>query len=65
MPQRIRKLVGGVAILAFLAAYIVTAITLAAFVPNLWPVKLIYFLVVGMAWGAPLLPLLAWMNRGR
>ena len=65
MSQHLRKLVGSVAILAFLAAYCAVAIILAEFVPSFWLAKLVYFLVVGTAWGAPLIPLLSWMNRGR
>ena len=65
MSQHTRKLVGSLAILAFLAAYIGVAIVVAEVVPAFWPAKLAYFLVVGVAWGAPLIPLLSWMNRGR
>ena len=64
MPQRLRKLIGGVAILAFLALYIVAVVSLAGFVPAFWAAKLAYFLVTGVAWGAPLIPLIGWMNRG-
>ena len=65
MSARLRKAIGGLGMLAFLAAYIAIAATLGEYVPNLWPAKLAYYLVVGTAWGAPLIPLIAWMNRGR
>ena len=64
MPQRLRKLIGGVAIVAFLCLYIALAVAVAQVLPQAWPVKLAYFLVVGSAWGAPLIPLINWMNRG-
>lgn len=65
MSARLRKLVGGVALLVFLALYISVAVVVADHLPKAWPVQLAYFVVVGVAWGAPLLPLLSWMNRGR
>ena len=63
MPTRVRKLIGGVAIVAFLIAYAALAVTLAGRLPK-WA-ELPYYLVVGMAWGVPILPLISWMNRGR
>ncbi len=65
MSQHYRKLVGSVAILVFLAIYIGVAIVVAEIVPPFWAAKLAYFLFVGTAWGAPLIPLISWMNRGR
>jgi Protein of unknown function (DUF2842) len=65
MPPRLRKLVGSVAVLAFLATYIAVAVTLADRLPDNRLVQLVYFVVVGTAWGLPLFPLIAWMQRGR
>lgn len=65
MSPRIKKLFGGVAILVFLAVYCAAAITLADLVPNIWWAKLIYFVVVGVAWGLPIIPLISWMNKAR
>jgi Protein of unknown function (DUF2842) len=65
MNPRLRKLIGSVAVLAFLAAYIAVAVTLADRLPDNRLIQLIYFAVAGTAWGLPLLPLLAWMQRGR
>lgn len=63
MNPRIKKLVGGVGILVFLAIYISLAIVVAEFLPP-WPlVKLIYFVVVGTAWGVPIIPFITWMNK--
>ena len=30
-----------------------------------WAVQLAFYLVAGLGWGVPILPLLSWMNRGR
>ena len=65
MGARLRKAIGGVAMLAFLAAYIWAMATLGQKVPDQWLARLAFYLVAGTAWGAPLIPLIAWMNRGR
>ncbi len=65
MGPRTRKAIGCIAILAFLLVYIGAAAKLGSILPNQWLVRLAYYLVAGTAWGAPLIPLLAWMNRGR
>ena len=64
MNPRLRKLIGGVALLAFVFAYVVAAIVVAGHLPDNRLVQLVYFVVVGMAWGAPILPLLSWMDKG-
>lgn len=63
MNPRIRKLVGTLAILVFLVLYVSAAVAVAERLPKHPAVSMIYFLVVGLAWGLPLFPLLSWMNR--
>ncbi len=63
MNVRVRKAIGGVGLLVFLVAYVWAATTLGGLLPNHWAVRLIYYVVVGTAWGAPILPLITWMNR--
>lgn len=63
MTPRIRKLVGTVAIVLFLGLYAAAAIVVADHLPRHPAVSLAYFLIVGVAWGLPLFPLLSWMNR--
>jgi hypothetical protein len=65
MPARLRKLVGLVAVLAFLAAYVVGVSILADHIPRHWVVQLAFYAVAGICWGVPLLPLIRWMNQGR
>lgn len=62
MTSRIRKLVGLLAMLVFLLAYAAAAIIVADLLPEHPAIDLVYFLVVGVAWGLPLFPLLKWMN---
>jgi hypothetical protein len=65
MTARVRKIFGGMGLLAFLAAYIWAATAVSDHLPETGPWKMIYFAVVGVAWGLPILPLISWMNRGR
>jgi len=59
-----RQAIGGVLMLIFLLVYVIAAVTLADRLPNNQLVRLAFFLIVGAAWGAPLIPLIRWMNRG-
>jgi hypothetical protein len=63
MPVRLKKLVGSLGVLVFLAAYIWGVATLAPLIPPVWWAQLPYFGLAGVLWGAPLLPLIRWMNR--
>ena len=65
MNARLRKAIGGVAMLAFLAAYVGAVVTLGDHVPNHWLAKLAFYGIAGVAWGVPIIPLITWMNRGR
>lgn len=65
MPARIRKLIGGFGMLAFLLFYMGLMVAIADHLPDQWAVKLGFFVVAGTAWGAPLIPLITWMNRGK
>lgn len=53
-----------VGVLAFLGFYIWAATTLADRLPDVFWVKLIYFVVVGTAWGVPIMPLITWAEHG-
>ncbi len=65
MTARVRKLIGMAGMLAFLAAYVALVAKIADYVPKQWAVQLGFFVVVGIGWGVPILPLISWMNRGR
>jgi hypothetical protein len=65
MTARLRKLIGLIGILAFLAAYVAIVAMVADHVPKPFVVQLIFYVVVGIGWGVPILPLISWMNRGR
>ena len=63
MATSVKKLIGSLAILLFLFGYVVAALAIADHLPAHWAAQLAYFVVVGTAWGLPLIPLMKWMNR--
>jgi hypothetical protein len=65
MTARVRKLIGGLGIIAFLIFYVGAAVRIASVLPANAAVKLAYFAIVGIGWGVPIIPLITWMNRGR
>jgi hypothetical protein len=65
MSARLRKLIGMVAIVAFMVVYIGAAAWVGDRLPANALIKLVYFVAAGSAWFVPLIPLVRWMNRGR
>jgi len=65
MSPRLRKLIGLFAILAFLLIYMGAVAQIAGHVPEHGPWQLIFFVLAGVLWGVPILPLISWMSRGR
>jgi uncharacterized membrane protein len=65
LNPRLRKLIGSLGIVAFLAAYVVGVIAIGQHLPDHWAVQVAYFGVAGLLWGFPLFPLIRWMNRER
>ena len=63
IPARLRKLIGGIGIMVFLAAYVWAFTSLYDYLPDNRAVHLVYFAVAGLAWGLPLLPLMSWMGK--
>ncbi|MBV1704800.1 MAG: DUF2842 domain-containing protein [Hyphomicrobiales bacterium] len=65
--MRWRKFVGGAFMLAFVAFYALIAMALAQSRPvqeaSAW-VQPIVYAILGLAWAPPLMPLVAWMQRG-
>ncbi|MDB5456929.1 MAG: hypothetical protein JWP92_2514 [Caulobacter sp.] len=63
LPPRLRKLIGGLGILAFLAFYIWAVTGLFERLPDNRLIQLAYFVVAGLGWGLPLIPLMSWMGK--
>lgn len=66
MPRRLRKLVGAVGMLAFVMLYSAIAM-LVAQTDHIRHangiLQAIFFLIVGLLWIVPLMPLIKWMER--
>ena len=61
-----RKPVGMLAILALIVAWSALVVSLSAVVGGWhWLAQLVFYLVTGIVWIAPLGPLLRWMETGR
>jgi uncharacterized membrane protein len=65
MSPRLRKFIGLIAILTWLAAYITVVASLGDEIPQGWGWQLAYYGFFGTFWGVPLFPLIRWMNRER
>jgi hypothetical protein len=65
MSARVRKFIGLFGILVFVSAYALAASKIADHLPNNILAQLAFYVVIGAAWGLPILPLIKWMNSGR
>jgi hypothetical protein len=65
MTARVRKAIGSLGIVLFVGFYAWLAASVGDHLPKLWWAQLPYYVVVGTAWGLPVIPLIIWMNRGR
>jgi hypothetical protein len=65
MPARIRKLIGTVVLLVFLALYAFVAVMIGAGRITTAPhwAQFVYFLAAGLLWVLPALVLIRWMQR--
>lgn len=63
MPPRARRFAASIGMLAFLAFWIWGAVMIGERLPDIQIIKMIFFVVAGMGWGIPLIPLLRWAER--
>ena len=66
MPRRARKFVGGAVMLVFVVFYALIAMALAQSRPLQEAPALVQslgYVVLGLAWTLPLMPLIKWMER--
>ncbi|MBM3528765.1 MAG: DUF2842 domain-containing protein [Alphaproteobacteria bacterium] len=66
MSIRIRKLIGAVALLLLVTVWALVAMAVAQF-PPIFQSKLIsgiYYVVAGIGWVLPAMPLIKWMSSG-
>ena len=67
MSRRIRKLIGTIVILLFVIVYALVVMALAQPIlkdAGAWT-QLAFYVVAGMAWILPIMPLIVWMERGK
>jgi hypothetical protein len=65
MPIRTRKLIGAIALLLLVAVWAFAAVAVApiALTPGDKLVAGLYYLVAGIGWVLPAMPLISWMSR--
>jgi uncharacterized protein DUF2842 len=65
MPIRLRKLIGAVALIALVLTWALVAMALAQspVVKANGLVEVIYYVVAGLGWVLPAMPLVRWMSR--
>ena len=63
MHPRLRKLIASVMVLAFLAFWVWGVVSLSAYLPENLFVQAIYFIIAGIGWGVPLIPILRWAEK--
>jgi len=65
MPIRIRKLIGAVALITLAVVWVLLAMALAQLpvvkANGLW--ETIYYVLAGLGWVLPAMPLIRWMSR--
>jgi hypothetical protein len=65
MPIRLRKLVGAIMLIVLVLAWALFAMALAqsAVVKANGAIEVIYYVVAGLGWVLPAMPLIRWMSR--
>lgn len=67
MTRRTRTLIGTIVILLFVIVYALVVMALAQPIltgAGAWT-QLAFYIVAGLAWIVPVMPLISWMERGR
>jgi hypothetical protein len=63
--MRYRTLIGCILIMVFLVFWIGAAGWIGDRLPRNHLIQLIYFVVAGIGWGLPLIPLMSWMGKDK
>ncbi len=65
MPVRLRKFVGAIMLIALVVTWALLAMALAqsAAVKTNGLIEVIYYIVAGLGWVLPAMPLIRWMSR--
>ena len=67
MPVRIRKLIGAVALILLVVTWALVAMAIAQFpvIKAHQAIEVTYYVVAGLGWVLPAMPLIKWMAGGR
>lgn len=68
MGPRIRKFIGTALILVFVCVYALVAMALAQsriVQESAGALQGLYYVIIGLGWILPIMPLIAWMERGK
>ena len=65
MPVRIRKLIGAIALFALVIAWALVAMAVAQFpaIRDSTLLSILYYVIAGLGWVLPAMPLISWMSR--
>jgi len=65
MPIRLRKLIGAVALIALVVTWALVAMALAQApaIKTNGLIEVVYYVVAGLGWVLPAMPLIRWMSR--
>jgi Protein of unknown function (DUF2842) len=65
MPIRLRKLIGAVALILLVVIWALVAMAIAQFpvIKRHGAVEVIYYIVAGLGWVLPAMPLVKWMLK--
>jgi hypothetical protein len=65
VPIRLRKLIGGIVLIALVLTWALVAMALAQspLVKANGLIEVIYYVVAGLGWVLPAMPLVKWMSR--
>lgn len=65
MRMRTRKLIGGIALIALVTIWALLAMALSQFpvIKANGLIETLYYVVAGLAWVLPAMPLIRWMSR--
>ena len=65
MPIRLRKFIGAVVLLVLVIVWALVAMALAQtpVIRDNWALAAAYYVIAGMGWVLPAMPIIAWMSR--
>ncbi len=66
MPIRLRKFIGTVALLALVIVWALVAMALAQApaIHDSAALSIAYYVIAGLGWALPAMPIVSWMSRG-